>query len=443
MTFDYFNTSHLAFGSKITKAFTQLERLLSEGEDNLQDLFAIYEFYNQYIDKNYPAPFPTRPDAPVRAKELYDLLNDGNTLKNVYMDEDGVLHVSVNLFKRISNRFTIATGSTTLKKGYAFCRDSISNKNYTREIQFVEDYESGIGNFLFEFRIDADNNINIVGDESLNYYFPSNFDHITSMRKDDGYIFQSSRLDRASDVYTAQDYEVVLLVGYMSPNDADNPKGSNISNLHYTVNGEERMKLCGRGQRAYDIAYLKPGDILRASCKYAFKVKYISGEAIPPQPEPPEPEVPTFSGEYVNKYGIHERLGSISDFLNDTGEKTVEVYSLNLTFPNIAEDPGIEITCDMWDKISSIEWEAGYLSTQDYVYHPTTDDLSITVKYKDVSQTVTYISSYTSSGTHSLSGFGSDVEHITICAHPNLGSAVAANQTYAVYKNFKYTLKED
>lgn len=306
MSFDYFNTSHLAFGAKISKAFLQLNRLLQEGEDNLQDLFQIYEFYAQYIDRNYPAPFPTRPDAPVRAKELYDLLNDGNTLRSIYLDNEGVLHVTVNLFKRISNRFTIASGSTELKEGFAFCRDSVSNKNYSRDIQFVEEYDDGIGNFLFEFRIDSDNNINIVGD-SYNYYIPSNFDHITTMEKGD-VIFTNQNLSMEG--YTAEDYEAILLVGYGYPWDGGVNPGNNDqkSDLHIRVNDKTVVNVTGWLCRQYGIVYLKPGDVLNADCKTAFRIKYKSGEPVPPaptpSPEPPEPgiEVESYKRSSGNYY---------------------------------------------------------------------------------------------------------------------------------------------
>ena len=40
MTFDFFNTSNLAFGSKLTKAFNQLDRLCNEAEENIAKILS-------------------------------------------------------------------------------------------------------------------------------------------------------------------------------------------------------------------------------------------------------------------------------------------------------------------------------------------------------------------------------------------------------------------
>lgn len=322
MTFDYFNTSHLAFGSKISKAFTQLGRLLSEGEDNLEDLFAIYEFYQQYIDRNYPAPFPTRPDAPVRAKELYDLLNDGNTLRSIYLDSEGNLHAAVTLFKRISNRFTVAKGSTELKKGFAFCLDSISNKNYSRDIQFVENYNDGHGNFLFEFRIDANGNLNIVGDTNK-YFIPSNFDHITSLEKGNTVLEDALLSNKKS--YTAQDYEAIVCIGYSvwgtAPYGNDGGPDPYSSVLNVNINGTNVTEIHGYNLKQWTVVYLKPGEVLTGDIKKAFRVKYNSSEPIPPQPEPPGPVEEISIQSYIGQSNIYNRNYILGLWEND-GEET-------------------------------------------------------------------------------------------------------------------------
>lgn len=312
MTFDYFNTSHLAFGSKITRAFNQLNKLTNEGQAKIDELLAIYELYNQFIDRNYPAPFPSRPDAPVRAKELFDIMNDGNSIRTIYLDEEeDELHVKVTLFNRLTNRFTVGEGTTDLKSGYAFCSSSISNASPNREINFAEEYSDGHGRFLFQFRVDGNNNINIVGDESYNYFIPSNFDHIKDLEKGPT-VLTSSRIDGTG--YKAEDYEAILVVGYSYNQDSDNPrKGESKSDLRVKVNDVEYVDCAGWYNRQYVVVYLKPGDVLKASCKTAFKVIYTGNEPTQPTPpdppDPPEPETPL----EIESYGKMDAYVDIHD----------------------------------------------------------------------------------------------------------------------------------
>lgn len=318
MSFDYFNVSHLAFGSKLTKAFSQLDRLCTEAEDNLVYLYQILDIFGEFIDRNYPCPFPTRGDAPVRAKELFDLLNDANALRKIYLDANEDLNVEVIMYKRQSNRFTVGTGKTSLKKGYVFCKDSVSNKNYERDLQFVENYDDGVGHFLFEFRIDGDKHINIVG-ESKKYFSPSrDFDHISSMEKVTSVLVDTNLTNGWS--YTAEDYETIICVGYAfwgtRPYHDDGARAAGAkygSILLVRINDEDVVEVGGADSRQFVVVYLKPGDKLSGNIKNAIKIKYTSDEPIPDPPtEPPtEPPVPAVEIEKQRKtYATYSYSGN-------------------------------------------------------------------------------------------------------------------------------------
>lgn len=60
MTFDFFNTSNLAFGSKLTKAFNQLDRLCNEAEENIAKFLNQQSIFRDYVHRNYQVPVPTR-----------------------------------------------------------------------------------------------------------------------------------------------------------------------------------------------------------------------------------------------------------------------------------------------------------------------------------------------------------------------------------------------
>ena len=53
MSFDFFNTSYLAFGSKLYAAFVTLENLIMEAEDNLEQVKSDQAIYDEYLNKNY------------------------------------------------------------------------------------------------------------------------------------------------------------------------------------------------------------------------------------------------------------------------------------------------------------------------------------------------------------------------------------------------------
>lgn len=284
MTFDFFNPSHLAFGSKLTKAFNQLNRLCNEAEDNLVDLFRIYDTYKQYVNRNYIAPFPTRPDAPVRVNELFDLINDGDVIKDIGFTDEGKLHCAINIFNPRTNRLTVAEGETDIKEGYAFARASISNQNPYREIQFVEDYFDGEGTLLFSFRIDSDNNINI-SEGAYNYFLPSNFDHITGI---------SNETENIRPGYEAEDYEAIVLTGYARwGNNGEYTDGSPLSGkscLKVSINGSLKVYNTGWQCRQYVVVYLKPGDKIDGNWVRGFKVKYTKKAVPVPRPSTTYPE---------------------------------------------------------------------------------------------------------------------------------------------------------
>lgn len=330
MTFDFFNTSHLAFGSKLTKAFLQLDRLCTEAEENQESLNTIIEQYSQYVNRNYKAPFPTRPDAPCRTNEIFDIINDLNSIKYLRINQEGNLECAINLFKRVSNRFTVATGTTELKKGYASVLDSISNARPEREIQFTETYPSS-GNFLFEFRIDEYNNINIVGD-SKSYFIPGDFNHIVGMEYEK---------DVSTSSYTAEGNECIVCVGLGG-------RGNTIRRLTVKVDNATKINVGTKNGKNFGVVYLKPGETLTGTMSRAFKVKYFS--KVVPIPEPVEPPTTTFT--YIGSDYDNQTVdsGSFDSYLNNNGTVTFSRTSGNL------QPITMNFTCSDWSSVKSVSF---------------------------------------------------------------------------------------
>lgn len=344
MSFDFFNPSHLAFGSKLTKAFNQLDRLYLDAQDAFNDLKRVYDTYNQYVGKNYLCPTPNRPDAPCRTNELFDLINDVNTIKELKVKGDGKLFCAVNIFKRSTNRITIASGETELKAGYVFYTPSISNRQPERTLQFVEDQADGDGNFLFEFRVDDDNNINIVGDSS-SYFLPGTIDSFNGMKYDSDVLVDAHT---GGSTYTATDNECIVCVGYARYGEnrqyTDGSTLSRWSQLTIRVNGNLIFNITGIQQRNFGVVYLKPGDVLSGDIKQAFRVKYTGNKV--PVPSPID-----VNFEYLDDVGTYEvTSGSVEGFLNDRESLSIDAdVGSNIGFIFKAED---------WENVKSIKFDS-------------------------------------------------------------------------------------
>lgn len=261
MPFDYFNTSHLAFGSKLTRAFKQLEKLCSDAEEHIAGYVEDVAYLGQYVNRNYRIPFPNSAENPVQVNQILDIINDETTIRKMSFDGT-TFECYINYFNRSTNRFTIAAGSTSLKEGYAFMRESISNINPAQDIIF-KDTQDGKGLLLFQYRIDEYNKINIVKNEdAVIQPLSGGINHISNMRIG----------DRVYLPYTANDYEAILIEGLFNSNgDSINVEVTSETPVHY-----QAITRCGGTSiRQYSMAYLRPNDTLKADrYEYAWKVIY-------------------------------------------------------------------------------------------------------------------------------------------------------------------------
>lgn len=261
MPFNYFNPSHLAFGSKLTRAFRQLEKMCTDAESNINRYLDDLAFLGQYINRNYRIPAPTSAGSPVRADEIFDVLNDEIIIKQISY-EDGIFNLGVNYFNRGTDRFTIGQGSTELKEGYAYVKESVSNMNPTQQIMFTDDLLQVKGLYLFAYRIDDDGVINITVDKSTILKIdPLGIDHIKSLR-----IGQQITLP-----HTASDYEAILVVGV---------KSSWGQQYSYKIKVDEKEIFSrGFGEKMSHVVYLKPKQVLSAEYySKAYKIIYSTEE---------------------------------------------------------------------------------------------------------------------------------------------------------------------
>lgn len=256
MTFEFFNTSSLAFGSKLTAAFKQLNNTMMYSLENIDRVLSDLDYYQQYIEKNYRVPVPTRPQMAARTNEIFSVIDEMNPIKKLVY-EDNLFKVEISFYDKKTHKITRAHGETEITEGKAFVAPSPSNSRINREIRFTDNDGKAQGSeiLLFQYRIDSEGRIYLLGDlrDRLRLY-PQDATQYTSLSKGSSLTFP----------YTATDYECLCLVGYRNNFDAQ-------------VNGSSVIKGVGGG--VYDninhaIVYVKKGDVISGTINFGFKVNY-------------------------------------------------------------------------------------------------------------------------------------------------------------------------
>lgn len=250
MAFDFFNTSNLAFGSKITSAFNTLNDLADDAMANLDQVFEDQAYFDQFRNRNYQVPIPIRLESPCRTDELYTLVNDAVVIKQLTY-AGGKLIVKINLFDKSSNRYTIASGETTLTEGYAYVPMSISNEDASKVINFSNKVESLQGTLLFRYRIDYNGNINLIGDLSNLMLNVKGYEQYKSL----------SAGIAVGLPYTATEPECICFVGQQN-------------NMRLIYNDRDVVIGGGRDNVRHAIIYLNKGDRISGSASLVFKINY-------------------------------------------------------------------------------------------------------------------------------------------------------------------------
>lgn len=265
MTFEFFNTSNLAFGSKLTSAFKTLDDMAQRSVNNVNVLLSDLEFYEQYLDRNYRVPAPTKGTMAARTNELFNLLDEKVEVQ--YVDySDNLFSFACSWCDKNTKKITVASGTTNIKKGYAYVMPATTNVRMNRTIRFSDVADKKNNEIkLFQYRINSKGKVFLVGSvvETLDL-FPQEFNQYTSL----------SRGSTITLPYTASDYECIAIRAYYhSHGDEDVLK-----DLKVVVNGNVIMNAKDtfphhNGYR-HCIVYLKPNDRLTGTYGVAFKVDY-------------------------------------------------------------------------------------------------------------------------------------------------------------------------
>ncbi len=260
MAFDFFNNSNLAFGSKLTKVFTILDRLAEDAEGNVDQIAAIQSEFEQFLHKNYIIPKPTSPQSPCRTDELF-LVCSGKKIYIRSLKYDNIVkevEFSAVLFNKSTNRFTVLEGNSDVKEGFIRYKESISNTNPKGDVVFTKKEDDKDFTTICEYRVDDDGKLNLVGDVSKLALIPYDISQYTNISKGKTLATNSAK-------YTSDDYQAVCIVGV--PN-----------KIIVNLNGK---KVLGNTQelrfnKRHTILYLKPKDVITGTYSTIFRINYGS-----------------------------------------------------------------------------------------------------------------------------------------------------------------------
>lgn len=280
MSYNFFNTSNLAFGNKLTRAFLNLNKEASDAEDSCKLFLDRWEYYQGLMNKNYKVPRPADPDSPCRTDELYSLLSNKPIMIKQMKFVDNKLKVTLLKFNVNTDRITKLTGETELKEGYIFIQEAISNQNPNREIQFVKDPINGVGEQLCQYRVDTDGVVNLIDDVSPLRLIPFDFTQYTSISYTEtlkSYSIQEDykRFDGKSEYYgTSSSFT------YKVPEDMCIMAIGSQAGLRIRKNGEIFSRYGGYEQGHFVCFYAKKGDTyIFDNCIKILRIKYTQPSA--------------------------------------------------------------------------------------------------------------------------------------------------------------------
>jgi len=181
MTYQYFNSSLLAFGLNITNVFKSLGKKLDDAYVNLDRAKAILQYNNTFNGKNYMIPEPTSPGSPCRSAEIFSVLSLTPCLINEISYNEGIFKIDMILFNTSTNKLTHLTGQRDVSninnpKGYACYQESTNVNTPNKSITFVSEdsYESDTNTrkALFRYIIEKDTGIINIDRIASNIGFP-------------------------------------------------------------------------------------------------------------------------------------------------------------------------------------------------------------------------------------------------------------------------------
>lgn len=258
MTYDFFNTSHLAFGPKITSAFNSLGQLEAAATANLDILFKRLEYYTDISGKNYRVPQPSKETDPCRTAELFDLLDDKVMLIKEMSYKENLFTFRANYFLPTNKKITVMVGTQEMVAGdeyFVYCELATTNTATGKVCEFRKTTDNATGTLLFKVEINPDG-IPVMSELNPNIMIkPTDyFNHYEAI---------VNKETVGDGTYTATGYECWAFVG-------------NINAGEVRVNGATIMRYRADSDIQYNhtIVYLKPDDVVTGNITRGVRLYY-------------------------------------------------------------------------------------------------------------------------------------------------------------------------
>lgn len=263
MGYDFFNTSSTAFGSRLTAAFLSLTKLGEDAETRLNEILTDWDLYKAYIGNSYRIPKPQGLDDPVRTNEIFDIFANKPVIIKDLKYSNNKLQLKIFKFNTTNNRMTVLSGETTKKSGYVYYDQATSNTRPNKTVRF-EDNALGAGELLFQYRVDNNNKVNLIGQvKNQLALIPVDASHLTGVRL-------ANKLANTNKKYTSKDYECLLVIG----RDSDYTSNNNPA-IRIYKNDKQIMRGNGYRSRRYCIIYSKPDDVITGKYDSIYRIQYI------------------------------------------------------------------------------------------------------------------------------------------------------------------------
>lgn len=178
MTFDFFNTSNLAFGGKLTTAFKQLFNQVEQAQDNIDSVLERQAIYSEYLFKNYIVGQPTNGSNPCRTNEILNLVKDINYIGDIDITFSGnnentadTLVVNANVYDKTLNIVSKVSTSKTLTAeewGFSTSLNGRKNGNINTGLRYYLFFKPATDNMsmIVDCRLSKENDIQ-EGEELL------------------------------------------------------------------------------------------------------------------------------------------------------------------------------------------------------------------------------------------------------------------------------------
>lgn len=277
MGYGYFNNGRLAFGNKLSTAFTSLDKLTQDMDVKINEIIESTASLVAYND-SYVVPVPTLADKPCNNSMVFDRL-EGLTNISVTRDTYGVLAIKAAYYVSSTKSLVVIEFETDLEEGYVYGTyplSEINSQNLDVEIISQSMYENRLDyikdtNLLFKFQVKRkDDEVNdhvVIG--------KLNTDILITATDFDGYKSIRTTLINLPDGYyevTDNDYECIISLGYdMNDEERESPVTSVV-----TINDDIVQYLDTFGATTLGVWYLARDDQMLMTSGRALKLEYLT-----------------------------------------------------------------------------------------------------------------------------------------------------------------------